>query len=118
MSLKNRSMKILTSHEKTKAVDCLIIDRLLGNRMACELVSIFRTSYQYKAKLKDDTARQNALTDFTTKHSARTVKQSLKVPSTPNQVWSIDFMSDRFIEGRWYWLFNVVGDFNRDSFDY
>ena len=43
------------------------------------------------------------------------VKQALSVPDAPNQVWSIDFMSDTLVDGRRFRLFNVMDDFNRES---
>jgi putative transposase len=43
------------------------------------------------------------------------VKQPLAVPAAPNQVWSIDFMSDALMDGRRFRLLNVLDDFNRES---
>lgn len=43
------------------------------------------------------------------------VRQPLMVPTAPNEVWSIDFMSDSLVDGRRYRLFNVIDDFNRES---
>jgi putative transposase len=51
-------------------VDYLVTDEKLSNRKACKLMGISRTTCQYKAKPKDDTALQNALTTLTTKHVA------------------------------------------------
>ena len=43
------------------------------------------------------------------------IKQPLFVPTAPNQVWSIDFMSDSLTDGRSFRLLNVIDDFNRES---
>jgi putative transposase len=43
------------------------------------------------------------------------VKQSLAVPTAPNQIWSIDFMSDCLEDGRRVRLLNIIDDFNRES---
>ncbi len=120
-------------------------------------MGISRTTCQYKARIKDDTELQDALTALTTKHVAigywqccyrlwnkgyhwnhkriyrvytamklnirrrakkrlpERIKQALMVPSAPNQVWSIDFMSDSLVDGRKFRLLNVIDDFNRES---
>jgi putative transposase len=43
------------------------------------------------------------------------VKQALMASTAPNQVWSIDFMSDRLVDGRRFRLLNIMDDFNRES---
>lgn len=43
------------------------------------------------------------------------VKQALTYTTSPNQMWSIDFMSDSLHDGRKVRLFNVIEDFNRES---
>lgn len=43
------------------------------------------------------------------------VKQPLSVPSSPDQVWSLDFISDSLVDGRKFRMLNVIDDFNRES---
>ena len=142
---------------KREAVEYLITEEQLSNRRACKLIGISRTTYQYKAKLKDDSELQTALTALTDKHVAigywqcchrlwdkgynwnhkriyrvytdmklnirrrakkrlpERVKQPLAVPTELNQMWSIDFMTDKLVDGRKFRLLNVIDDFNRES---
>lgn len=39
----------------------------------------------------------------------------LDVPTAPNQVWSMDFMSDTLVDGRVFRTFNVLDDYNREG---
>jgi putative transposase len=42
------------------------------------------------------------------------VKQALFHPAAPNEVWSVDFMSDSLWDGRTFRLLNIVDDYNRE----
>lgn len=42
-------------------------------------------------------------------------KHTLNQPEAPNQVWSMDFMSDALYHGRRFRTFNVIDDFNREA---
>ena len=39
----------------------------------------------------------------------------LDVPTAPNQVWSMDFMSDQLVSGKAFRTFNVMDDYNREG---
>src|SRR5690606_28692245 len=39
----------------------------------------------------------------------------LDVPTAPNQVWSMDFMSDQLVSGKAFRTFNVLDDYNREG---
>lgn len=41
-------------------------------------------------------------------------KQQLFQPSEPNQVWSLDFMSDSLWNGKSFRLLNIIDDYNRE----
>jgi len=43
------------------------------------------------------------------------IKNPLSVPNWPNEVWSVDFMSDALWSGRRFRTFNVIDDFNREA---
>lgn len=43
------------------------------------------------------------------------IKEALVIPDHPNEVWSIDFMSDALVDGRKFRLLNIIDDFNRES---
>lgn len=49
------------------------------------------------------------------KRLIREKPESLTVPETINQCWSMDFMHDSLENGRYYRLFNVLDDFNREG---
>lgn len=41
--------------------------------------------------------------------------EALAVPTEPNQMWSIDFMSDSLSNGKVFRTFNVIDDYNREA---
>ncbi|GCD60262.1 transposase [Acetobacter pasteurianus NBRC 3277] len=41
--------------------------------------------------------------------------EKLSVPALPNEVWSMDFMADRLLDGRAFRLLNILDDFNREG---
>ena len=41
----------------------------------------------------------------------------LDVPKAPNQVWSMDFMSDQLVSGKTFRTFHVMDDYNREGLD-
>jgi putative transposase len=43
------------------------------------------------------------------------IREALFIPEGPNEVWSIDFMSDALVDGRKFRVLNVIDDFNRES---
>ena len=40
---------------------------------------------------------------------------ALDVPTAPNQMWSMDFMSDQLTDGTRFRTFNVIDDYNREG---
>ena len=49
------------------------------------------------------------------KRLKRDKPDALSVPTTINQVWSMDFMSDSLADGRSIRTLNVIDDFNREG---
>ena len=49
------------------------------------------------------------------KRLTRETPEPLAVPTSPNDMWSIDFMHDQLRDGRSVRLFNVLDDFNREG---
>lgn len=49
------------------------------------------------------------------KRLTRETPEPLAVPTSPNDMWSIDFMHDQLSDGRSVRLFNVLDDFNREG---
>ena len=51
----------------------------------------------------------------TRKRLPERVKLPLMAAGAPNQMWSIDFMTDRLEDGRTFRMLNIIDDFNRES---
>ena len=49
------------------------------------------------------------------KRLVREKPESLSVPTSINQCWSMDFMHDQLADSRSYKLFNVIDDLNREG---
>jgi len=49
------------------------------------------------------------------KRLVREKPEPLKVPTSINECWSMDFMHDQLSNGRSYRLFNIIDDFNREG---
>lgn len=43
------------------------------------------------------------------------VLRPMQIQSALNDMWSMDFMTDMTTEGKRFWIFNVVDDFNREA---
>ncbi|KXW55793.1 hypothetical protein FV185_09520 [Ferrovum sp. PN-J185] len=51
------------------------------------------------------------------RHGVMVQKQSLSLPSSPNEVWSMDFVSDALASGRRVKALTIVDDFTKESID-
>lgn len=50
------------------------------------------------------------------KRIVREKPEPLAVPEAISHCWSMDFMHDQLVDGRSFWLFNLIDDFNRVAF--
>lgn len=57
------------------------------------------------------------LTKRTRKRLPTRVKTPLNVPSTPNQIWSMDFVSDALYNSRRFRCLTIIDDYNREIVD-
>lgn len=51
------------------------------------------------------------------RHGVAVERQALTLPSGPNQVWSMDFVSDALANGRRIKVLTIVDDFSKESID-
>ena len=106
---------------------------------ACRTFEVSETCFRYQAKASEENARiADWLVRLTTSYRDwgfglcflhfRNVKgfgwnhkrvyrmpEPLAVPDAIKEVWSMNFMHDQLSDGRSFWLFNVLDDFNREG---
>ena len=51
------------------------------------------------------------------RHGVAVERQALELPSAPNQVWSMDFVSDALANGRRIKILSIVDDFSKEAID-
>lgn len=51
------------------------------------------------------------------RHGVAVERQVLELPSSPNQVWSMDFVSDALASGRRIKVLTIVDDFSKEAID-
>ena len=51
------------------------------------------------------------------RHGVAVERQALELPSAPNQVWSMDFVSDALASGRRIKILTIVDDFSKEAID-
>jgi len=51
------------------------------------------------------------------RHGVAVERQVLELPSSPNQVWSMDFVSDALANGRRIKVLTIVDDFSKEAID-
>jgi len=51
------------------------------------------------------------------RHGVAIERQALELPSSPNQVWSMDFVSDALANGRRIKVLTIVDDFSKEAID-
>ena len=51
------------------------------------------------------------------RHGVAIERQALELPASPNQVWSMDFVSDALANGRRIKVLTIVDDFSKEAID-
>lgn len=134
----------------------MVEEHRLSERQACKTLSLPRSSYRYRHKVKHDEPVITELNHLIDKHPSigfwqsyhrirkdghiwnhkrvyrvyttmqlnirrrakkrlpARAKQTLMQPDAPNQVWSVDFLSDSLWNGRKFRILNIIDDFNRE----
>jgi putative transposase len=75
-----------------------------------------REGWRVNAKRVYRLYRAEALQVRTAKRAKRAVQARVPLPGAarPNQRWSMDFVSDRFADGRWFRILTVVDQYTRE----
>jgi putative transposase len=89
----------------------------LSERRACSIIGISRRVVWYRRRRPDDTAVRVRLRELALERRRKRAlgtRAPLAIPQGLNQRWSLDFLSDTFIDGRRFRIFAVVDDFTRE----
>jgi len=98
----------------------------IGRPRACGLIGMPRSLYHYAAKRPDDKASKARLTALAAqkrrygyrrrkrKRIAGAERQPKVIALAPNISWSMDFVSDGFVDGRRLRCLNIVDDFTKE----
>jgi putative transposase len=75
-----------------------------------------REGWKVNAKRVYRLYRQEGLQVRTAKRTRRAAGSRVALPgaSRPNQRWSMDFVSDRLVDGRWFRILTVVDQYTRE----
>ena len=75
-----------------------------------------REGWKVNAKRVYQMYREDNLGVRTAKRKKRSMhlRVALPLPTRPNQRWSMDFVSDRLVDGRWFRILTVVDQYTRE----
>jgi putative transposase len=79
-------------------------------------VMLRREGWKVNAKRVYRLYREEGLQVRRTKHAKRVAHARVALPGAarPNQRWSMDFVSDRFADGRWFRILTVLDQYTRE----
>jgi len=101
---------------ENRACGLMGITRWSNRYQSCLTVMLRRQSWNVNAKRVYRLYREEQLQVRTAKRAKR--EPRLRVPlasaGRPNQRWSMDFVSDRFADGRWFRILTVVDQYTRE----